>query len=459
MFDMLQYICPPNGRKYRLGGMGDENCQCTQESDGWILQRKNKHVEEFYVTDTIIGRGADTSEISRDGVNPTGRFYVQYTGSSYGAPWCKRFMQVGESFKRSPRIVFYDYRTNILSDYQDVSTLVVNNHHDKIVSPTGVTTWDVLELQWGGEEIYYYGYGFGLVGWKNLRTNQGSYVISVTATIMTPFPAPILRPKVAFPNFDVEPKMPEYPKPYTLGGWKSGIIEKTIHPNGANVRSEPSVKNNNVVTSVSKGTTLQYREKSFRNESYDWYYVKILNTEGWLSSVATIREKVEGKRIVLIHPLPGSVISAPFDQPRDYNGDGIKNDKHEGIDFALSPKPCSIGNIHVLAAADGIVESVRDWMYLQTTGKFRDGYGIYVKIKHETAPGDFWVTWYCHLSAPLVCAGDKVNAGQPVGILGSTGNSTGYHLHFNLQHLNGGEDGYVVDDIVDPTAYIEGLKG
>ena len=54
--------------------------------------------------------------------------------------------------------------------------------------------------------------------------------------------------------------------------------------------------------------------------------------------------------------------------------------------------------------------------------------GKYVTLRH----GDFTVS-YCHLSKPLVKTGQIVTAGEPVGLTGSTGCSTGPHLHLSLK--------------------------
>ena len=86
----------------------------------------------------------------------------------------------------------------------------------------------------------------------------------------------------------------------------------------------------------------------------------------------------------------------------------------------------------VYAADDGVVALV---------GSSGSGYGNYVVIAHA---GGF-DTLYGHLSTALVKPGQQVTQGTPVGLEGSTGNSTGPHLHFELRI--GGRP-------VDPTPYL-----
>ena len=109
---------------------------------------------------------------------------------------------------------------------------------------------------------------------------------------------------------------------------------------------------------------------------------------------------------------------------------------HTGIDLVEK-----LGS-PVYAADDGIVALV---------GSSGSGYGTYVVIAHSGGLD----TLYGHLSAALVKVGQRVTQGQPVGLEGSTGNSTGPHLHFELR---------INQKPVDPSPYLppgapSGFKG
>lgn len=86
---------------------------------------------------------------------------------------------------------------------------------------------------------------------------------------------------------------------------------------------------------------------------------------------------------------------------------------HGGTDIAAP------GGTPILAAADGTVV---------VASYDADGYGFYVKLKHD----DTYSTIYGHCSALLVSAGQTVKQGQIIAKVGSTGYSTGNHLHFEV---------------------------
>lgn len=106
---------------------------------------------------------------------------------------------------------------------------------------------------------------------------------------------------------------------------------------------------------------------------------------------------------------------------------------HTGIDIA------SAFGTPVQAAAAGVVALAG----AETDGfGHLVGYGNYVVVAH----GGGMVTLYGHLEQVLVLPGQTVHAGDPIGLEGSTGNSTGPHVHFEMR-LHGVP--------TDPTGYIE----
>lgn len=92
---------------------------------------------------------------------------------------------------------------------------------------------------------------------------------------------------------------------------------------------------------------------------------------------------------------------------------------HNGVDFSGS-----VGSPIVAAAAGTVI-----------TASGGGPYGNHVMISHFL-DGQVYTTVYAHMSSLSVRAGQTVSQGQQVGTLGSTGNSTGPHLHFEL-HVGG----------------------
>ena len=106
---------------------------------------------------------------------------------------------------------------------------------------------------------------------------------------------------------------------------------------------------------------------------------------------------------------------------------GIGSTYHEGIDIA------SDYGVPVEATASGTV----------TQAGWVDGYGYLVEIKHDGGI----TTRYGHNSALLVTVGQQVEQGTLVALVGSTGNSTGPHCHYEVR-ING--------DAVDPVYFLPG---
>lgn len=130
-------------------------------------------------------------------------------------------------------------------------------------------------------------------------------------------------------------------------------------------------------------------------------------------------------------PVPGHYgISSPFGYRKDpFTG---ATAGHSGIDI--------IGNVSAIngaaacAAGNGTVIKV-------TNDGWGGGYGNNVVIYH----GNGYSTLYAHLQRTTVSVGQQVTVGQQIGVVGSTGRSTGPHLHFEVR---------VNDTPVNPTQYL-----
>ena len=88
---------------------------------------------------------------------------------------------------------------------------------------------------------------------------------------------------------------------------------------------------------------------------------------------------------------------------------------HYGVDIAKG------GTVPIVAAASGVVY----------VSHYSSSYGNVVYILHNI-DGQIYTTVYAHMSSRLVSEGQTVEKGQQIGIMGSTGDSTGQHLHFEL---------------------------
>jgi len=134
------------------------------------------------------------------------------------------------------------------------------------------------------------------------------------------------------------------------------------------------------------------------------------------NAVMELRTRWE-KQLVWLHNLPtGLPIQGDF---RVSSGFGIRNDPftgglamHEGLDFTAAT------GTKVVASAKGVV----------TRSGWDMGYGNVVEVQHEEG----FATRYAHLSKRLVQVGESVERGSVLGEVGSTGRSTGPHLHYEV---------------------------
>lgn len=177
-------------------------------------------------------------------------------------------------------------------------------------------------------------------------------------------------------------------------------------------------------TGISKNNVKNiYRVNYLDNEKYD--------SNEYLISKDSIVRKTNfddiNKKVTYLSYLESFVNSMPVTNPmntyRITSKFGDRPDPferntrfHRGLDLA-GPL-----NSKVKATADGVVVYAGE----------RRGYGNYIKIKHDNSI----TTEYAHLKNVSVKAGDTVKRGDPLGLQGNTGRSTGTHLHYEIRVNN-----------------------
>ena len=111
-------------------------------------------------------------------------------------------------------------------------------------------------------------------------------------------------------------------------------------------------------------------------------------------------------------PVRGFAINSRFGMRRLGGEPGVR--MHKGVDIA-APRGTS-----VYSSAEGEVVRI---------GHQPSGYGNFIELRHPNG----MTTMYAHLSRIDVASGDRVLAGERIGLVGSTGYSTGPHLHFEVR--------------------------
>ncbi|MFL5332890.1 MAG: M23 family metallopeptidase, partial [Geminicoccaceae bacterium] len=128
----------------------------------------------------------------------------------------------------------------------------------------------------------------------------------------------------------------------------------------------------------------------------------------------------------------------------DFRCGVLGSDGHDGTDFALSDPQRMAAGVPVLASAAGVVRGVRDGVPDQPAdGRLTHNFGAMncgngVLLTHDGG----WETQYCHLRRGSVRAvvGEQVTAGQPLGLVGMSGEANFPHVHLSVRH-----DGATVD--------------
>lgn len=165
-------------------------------------------------------------------------------------------------------------------------------------------------------------------------------------------------------------------------------------------------ENSEVLIAVLKKGDILLNQLEVQHRSYDTVIHLALNKEDSLLSMPAIAP---------VAPYDYYRISSPFG--RRVHPITKKVHRHDGIDFAARTGKA------IYATGNGTVSSVK----LSTIG-----YGNRIIINH----GYGYTTLYAHCSKIFVKNGDNVKRGQLIGVVGSTGTSTGPHLHYEVIQNN-----------------------
>jgi len=117
-------------------------------------------------------------------------------------------------------------------------------------------------------------------------------------------------------------------------------------------------------------------------------------------------------------------------------------DEHDGSDYLLTGSwdAMDAGSVEVLAAADGVVVSIEDGHYdrchgdpvtLEVSCDGHSGIANHVILEHQSGTRSLY--WHLMKDSVAVAVGDTVSCGRVLGKVGSSGNSSQPHLHFEVQ--------------------------
>ncbi len=128
-----------------------------------------------------------------------------------------------------------------------------------------------------------------------------------------------------------------------------------------------------------------------------------------------------------------SYISSEFFHLRKYNNKIVY---HGAIDIVCTD------DYRVLASADGLVEHIG----------YNSIFGKYIILKH-TINKKYYITEYAHLDNIYITKGQKIKKGEVIAVIGLTGNTDGYHLHFAIKYWDYSKKQYIPLNMVATTTY------
>ncbi len=221
-----------------------------------------------------------------------------------------------------------------------------------------------------------------------LKKSNGEIISSLyLAAKNSGLPVPVLMEMVRIYSFDVD-----FQREIQKGDGFEVLYESHMNEDKELVSNGP-IRSATLILSGERFSLYRYE---YSNNLYDYF-----DYEGNSAKKALMRTPLDGARITSNfgnrkHPILGYT------------------KMHKGVDFGASR------NTPIYAAGDGIIESA----------KWNGGYGNYIRIRHNSD----YKTAYAHLEkfAKFIRKGKRVKQGDIIGYVGSTGRSTGPHLHYEI---------------------------
>ncbi|WP_416828614.1 SH3 domain-containing protein [Ectobacillus polymachus] len=210
-----------------------------------------------------------------------------------------------------------------------------------------------------------------------------------------------------------------------------GTTTYYVNADALRFRSGPG-SNYSIINVLSNGEKV-----AVTGQSGNWYKIQYNGSEGYVSKDYLSTSKPSSSNPPSNSPSQSaSIFKWPASSGTVTSTFGPRwGSFHYGVDIAAP------GNVQILAAASGKV----------SRSYYSSSYGNVVFIKHNIN-GQQYETVYAHMKNRYVSEGDTVNQGQVLGYMGSTGEATGQHLHFELHK---GEWNYAKSNALDPLQYLK----
>lgn len=153
-----------------------------------------------------------------------------------------------------------------------------------------------------------------------------------------------------------------------------------------------------------------------------FHYIIVGLLVWWGLTYLGVNDKIIASTETLVNPVGSETyeVTSEFGMRSDPVTGEYK--MHYGIDLANSYTDASGNGIPIYATATGKIT-------ISQKTDYGTGYGKYIKIKHSSGSIE---TLYAHLNTVLVDKDQTVTQGEIIGYMGTTGNSTGVHLHFEV---------------------------